>query len=141
MILLVLVLLLWWHVRAWVPAPLRSKEMVAGDYPYGGFLTNKKWHLNEASIFNTFTSLIQMPFLCRCQNSYYYSILNLWKKLIYQDMAKHLQYFQQVNSNLRLHYLKSLILGWVNCSKFFFPLPLLKFYCSLEVKFDEWQWK
>ena len=25
----------------------RSKEMVAGLYPYGGYLTNKKWHLNE----------------------------------------------------------------------------------------------
>ena len=25
----------------------RSKEKVAGIYPYGGYLTNKKWHLNE----------------------------------------------------------------------------------------------
>ena len=25
----------------------RSKEKVAGKYPYGGYLTNKKWHLNE----------------------------------------------------------------------------------------------
>ena len=25
----------------------RSKEKVAGLYPYGGYLTNKKWHLNE----------------------------------------------------------------------------------------------
>ena len=25
----------------------RSKEKVAGRYPYGGYLTNKKWHLNE----------------------------------------------------------------------------------------------
>ena len=25
----------------------RSKERVAGKYPYGGYLTNKKWHLNE----------------------------------------------------------------------------------------------
>ena len=25
----------------------RSKEKVAGFYPYGGYLTNKKWHLNE----------------------------------------------------------------------------------------------
>jgi len=25
----------------------RSKEEVAGKYPYGGYLTNKKWHLNE----------------------------------------------------------------------------------------------
>ena len=25
----------------------RSKENVVGDYPYAGYLTNKKWHLNE----------------------------------------------------------------------------------------------
>ena len=25
----------------------RSKERLAGKYPYGGYLTNKKWHLNE----------------------------------------------------------------------------------------------
>ena len=25
----------------------RSKESVSGKYPYGGYLTNKKWHLNE----------------------------------------------------------------------------------------------
>ena len=25
----------------------RSKEKVAGRNPYGGYLTNKKWHLNE----------------------------------------------------------------------------------------------
>ena len=25
----------------------RSKEIVAGKFPYTGFLTNKKWHLNE----------------------------------------------------------------------------------------------
>ena len=25
----------------------RSKEKVAGNYPYGGYLTKKKWHLNE----------------------------------------------------------------------------------------------
>ena len=25
----------------------RSEEKVAGRYPYGGYLTNKKWHLNE----------------------------------------------------------------------------------------------
>ena len=25
----------------------RSKEKLAGKYPYGGYLTNKKWHLNE----------------------------------------------------------------------------------------------
>ena len=27
----------------------RSKERVAGKYPYGGYLTNKKWHLNEVN--------------------------------------------------------------------------------------------
>ena len=25
----------------------RSKEKVSGKYPYGGYLTNKKWYLNE----------------------------------------------------------------------------------------------
>ena len=28
----------------------RSKEKVAGIFPYGGYLTNKKWHLNEVII-------------------------------------------------------------------------------------------
>ena len=28
----------------------RSKERVAGDNPYTGYLTNKKWHLNEVII-------------------------------------------------------------------------------------------
>ena len=27
----------------------RSKEKLAGNYPYGGYLTNKKWNLNEVS--------------------------------------------------------------------------------------------
>ena len=27
----------------------RSKEKLAGKYPYGGYLTNKKWHLNEVN--------------------------------------------------------------------------------------------
>ena len=29
----------------------RSKEKVDGQYPYGGYLTNKKWHLNEVFSF------------------------------------------------------------------------------------------
>ena len=28
----------------------RSKEKLAGDHPYGGYLTNKKWHLNEVML-------------------------------------------------------------------------------------------
>jgi len=28
----------------------RSKEKAAGFYPYGGYLTNKKWHFNEAGL-------------------------------------------------------------------------------------------
>ena len=28
----------------------RSKEKVAGKYPYAGYLTNKKWHMNEVII-------------------------------------------------------------------------------------------
>ena len=39
----------------------RSKEMLSGFHPYGGYLTNKKWHLNEESRCrvwkNKFTSL------------------------------------------------------------------------------------
>ena len=27
----------------------RSKEKVAGMFPFGGYLTNKKWHLNEVN--------------------------------------------------------------------------------------------
>ena len=27
----------------------RSKEKVAGMYPYAGYLTNKNWHLNEVN--------------------------------------------------------------------------------------------
>ena len=29
----------------------RSKEKMAGRNPYGGYLTNKKWHLNEVKVF------------------------------------------------------------------------------------------
>ena len=29
----------------------RSKERVSGHNPYGGYLTNKKWHLNEVKVF------------------------------------------------------------------------------------------
>ena len=32
----------------------RSTEKVAGDYPYVGYLTNKKWHLNEVLSFKQF---------------------------------------------------------------------------------------
>ena len=32
----------------------RSKEKVAGLYPYGGYLTNKKWHLNEVISYKEF---------------------------------------------------------------------------------------
>ena len=28
----------------------RSKEKVVGDYPYAGYLMNKKWHLNEVKL-------------------------------------------------------------------------------------------
>ena len=31
----------------------RSKEKVAGHYPYIGYLTTKKWHLNEVFFFQT----------------------------------------------------------------------------------------
>ena len=32
----------------------RSKDKVAGINPYGGYLTNKKWHLNEVLSFKQF---------------------------------------------------------------------------------------
>ena len=32
----------------------RSKEKVAGKNPYAGYLTNKKWHLNEVFSFKQF---------------------------------------------------------------------------------------
>ena len=32
----------------------RSKEKMAGRNPYGGYLTNKKWHLNEVFSFKQF---------------------------------------------------------------------------------------
>ena len=32
----------------------RSKEKLAGDNPYAGYLTNKKWHLNEVFSFKQF---------------------------------------------------------------------------------------
>ena len=58
----------------------RSKEKVAGMNPYGAYLSSKKWHLNEESRW-------------RVRN-------NKFTPLIFQEMAKHLQYFQQVNCNL-----------------------------------------
>ena len=33
----------------------RSKEMLAGDNPFVGYLTNKKWHLNEVLVFEVFS--------------------------------------------------------------------------------------
>ena len=32
----------------------RSKEKVSGDNPFGGYLTNKKWNLNEVFSFKQF---------------------------------------------------------------------------------------
>ena len=34
----------------------RSQEKVAGKYPYAGYLTNKKWHLNEVDVFANFNT-------------------------------------------------------------------------------------
>ena len=36
----------------------RSKEKVAGDNPYAGYLTNKKWHLNEVMTKSEYTDTI-----------------------------------------------------------------------------------
>ena len=58
----------------------RSKEKVAGMNPYGAYLSSKKWHLNEESRWRV--------------RNYKFT------PLIFQEMAKHLQYFQQVNCNL-----------------------------------------
>ena len=38
------------HPNGWY----RSKEKVPGDNPYAGYLTNKKWHLNEVIYFKQF---------------------------------------------------------------------------------------
>ena len=35
----------------------RSKEKVAGRFPYGGYLTNKKWHLNEVITKSEYTDM------------------------------------------------------------------------------------
>ena len=35
----------------------RSKEKVEGKYPYGGWLTNKKWHLNEVITKSEYTDI------------------------------------------------------------------------------------
>ena len=34
----------------------RSKDKLAGKYPYSGYLTNKKWHLNEVISFKQFVN-------------------------------------------------------------------------------------
>ena len=56
--------LTWWELqlgnkinsgRGWY----RSKEKVAGMYPYAGYLTNKKWHLNEVITKSEYTDMKQ----------------------------------------------------------------------------------
>ena len=36
----------------------RSKETLESKYPYGGYLTNKNWHLNEALLTEPFPELL-----------------------------------------------------------------------------------
>ena len=36
----------------------RSEEKVSGHYPYAGYLTNKKWHLNEVISFKLFVCVL-----------------------------------------------------------------------------------
>ena len=56
----------------------RSKEKLAGDNPYAGYLTNKKWHLNEV-----------LPIQ--------YETMRLFILIMtFKEMANHLLYFQQV---------------------------------------------
>ena len=55
----------------------RSKEKLAGDNPYAGYLTNKKWHLNEVIIKGEYTD-------------------TRLKQILFKEMARHLLYFQQV---------------------------------------------
>ena len=55
----------------------RAKEKVAGS-PYTGYLTNKKWYLNEVLSKIKYT-------------------LRLFSILTFKEMEKHLLYFQQVN--------------------------------------------
>lgn len=35
----------------------RSKEKVEGMYPYAGYLTNKKWHMNEVNDKHSYKSI------------------------------------------------------------------------------------
>ena len=46
----------WWYfsMGRWY----RSKEKVDGKFPYGGYLTNKKWHLNEVISLKQFVHAI-----------------------------------------------------------------------------------
>ena len=57
----------------------RSNEKVAGKYPYGGYLTNKKWHLNEVNV-NTKSNNVIIFILI----------------MTFKEFAKHLLHFQQV---------------------------------------------
>ena len=64
----------------------RSKEKLVGhNNQYAGYLTNKKWHLNEVQDFSFkhLTSLIISE-----------SLILIFKH--FKEMAKHLLYFQQV---------------------------------------------
>ena len=38
------------HIMEAAPGRYRAKETIAGVFPYTGFLTNKKWLLNEARL-------------------------------------------------------------------------------------------
>jgi len=56
----------------------RSKEKIASNHPYAGYLTNKKWHLNEV-----------LPIQ--------YETMRLFILIMtFKEMANHLLYFQQV---------------------------------------------
>ena len=89
----------------------RSKETLAGKNPYSGYLTNKKWHLNEVN-----------------NNKIFVHGFILILIMTFQGMANHLLRFQQV-----IHLVKKF---WP-----LFVVPIQAGLTSLEVDFDEWEWE
>ena len=57
----------------------RSEEKLEGDSPYVGYLTDKKWHLNEVNV-NTKSN----------------NVIILILIMTFKEFAKHLLHFQQV---------------------------------------------
>ena len=67
-----------WQLRDYGPW-YRSKETLAGKNPFSGYLTNKKWHLNEVNVNKIFVHGFILILI-----------------MTFQGMANHLLRFQQV---------------------------------------------